>query len=590
LPLGIKLAYGMPNLAGAAMVIPIAIHMNIFYSDVVLLPLGYIALAVAMARAFDAITDPLMGWISDRTRTRWGRRRPWMFIGAPLCAVAFVLLFSPPEHLAGSPAAVWFTTAFLLYFLFHTVYSIPHYGLGPELTLDYRERSSLFAWMEGFTLLGMLCAAALPGLVLIPRYGERPAYTFFAVLFGGLLIVLYWWQCYRIRERPEFYQREPNPLVPGIRRVLRSRPFRILLATYLAASVVMAIPGMMIPYFTTYVLQPEEPQRWIGILLLTYFATAFLALPAWLWAVRRWGKKPIFIVAGLMGVVASLSLFFQGQGDLAPTFWILVWAGASFGVRTFLGPSIQADVIDYDELYTGKRREAQYGSLWAIMVKFTIIPSAAIPLAILSSLGYQPNVEQSDSVEFAIRAIFGLGPATFGALSLLIFCWFPIDERIHRAILAGIERHRSGESAEDPLTGRTIAPPAGRGVDEESGWFLDHFSQRELRRSLSRGASVLVRSAQRSALLSIAVCTLGICTVVQGLGDLSERPAFLMVLAVMVSGFALSAALYHLIRLRAAHRLRARPLGEAVVRSHLGVTASFTQSSARRGFAAIRGR
>ncbi|NIW85066.1 MAG: MFS transporter, partial [Gammaproteobacteria bacterium] len=226
------------------------------------------------------------GWISDRTRTRWGRRRPWMFVGAPLCAVAFVLLFSPPRHLTGSPAAAWFTTAFLLYFLFHTAYSIPHYGLGPELTLDYKERSSLFAWMEGFTLLGMLCAAALPGLVLIPRYGERAAYTFFAVLFGGVLIVLYWWQCYRIRERPEFYERESNPLVPGIRRVLRNRPFRILLATYLAVSVVLAIPGMMIPYFTTYVLQPEEPQRWIGIFLLTYFAAAFLALPPWLRAVR----------------------------------------------------------------------------------------------------------------------------------------------------------------------------------------------------------------------------------------------------------------------------------------------------------------
>ena len=97
LPMSIKLAYGMPNLAGAGMAIPIAIHMNIFYSDVVLVPLGYIALAVALARSFDAITDPLMGWISDRTNTRWGRRRPWMLLGAPLAAVAFVLLFSPPE-------------------------------------------------------------------------------------------------------------------------------------------------------------------------------------------------------------------------------------------------------------------------------------------------------------------------------------------------------------------------------------------------------------------------------------------------------------------------------------------------------------
>ncbi len=162
LPIGVKLAYGMPNFAGAAMVIPIAIHMNLFYSDTILVPLGLIALAIAAARALDAITDPLMGWISDHTNTRWGRRIPWMFIGAPLCAVAFVALFNPPESLVGASAAPWFATTFMLYFLFHTVYVIPHYGLGPELTPDYKERSSLFAWMEGFTLLGTMCAAALP--------------------------------------------------------------------------------------------------------------------------------------------------------------------------------------------------------------------------------------------------------------------------------------------------------------------------------------------------------------------------------------------------------------------------------------------
>ncbi len=256
LPLGIKLAYGMPNVAGAAMVIPIGIHMNIFYSDVVGVPLGMIALAVAVARAFDAITDPLMGWLTDRTNTRWGRRLPWMFVGAPLCAVSFVFLFSPPETLTGASAGVWFGATFALYFLFHTMYVIPHYGLGPELTPDYKERSSLFAWMEGFTLVGTMVAAALPGLLLIPYFGDRRAYMIFALIFATILTLLYFWQCYRITERPENYQRRPNPLVPGMRRVLRNRPARILLGSYLVGSITGAIPGLMTPYFVTYVLQP----------------------------------------------------------------------------------------------------------------------------------------------------------------------------------------------------------------------------------------------------------------------------------------------------------------------------------------------
>ena len=99
-PLRVKLAFGAPSFAGAGMAIPILIHLTIFYSDVVLIPLGFIALVKAVARAFDAITDPLMGWLTDHTRSRWGRRRPWMVVGAPLAGLAFLMLFSPPVTLS----------------------------------------------------------------------------------------------------------------------------------------------------------------------------------------------------------------------------------------------------------------------------------------------------------------------------------------------------------------------------------------------------------------------------------------------------------------------------------------------------------
>jgi GPH family glycoside/pentoside/hexuronide:cation symporter len=581
LELGVKLAYGMPNFAGAAMAIPIAIHMPIFYSDVVLVPLGYIALAVAVARAFDAIADPLMGWITDRTNTRWGRRRPWMFVGAPLAAISFYLLFAPPEGMDVATAFAWFGTAFTLYFLLNTVYQIPHYGLGPELTSDYRERSSLFAWMEGFALLGTMCAAALPGLVLEPRLGARLGFKTFAAVFGTLLTLLYFWQCWRIQERPDYFTRKPNPLAPGVRRVLRNRPFRILLASYVVGSITGAIPGLMMPYFTTYVLQPENPGRVIGGFLLAYFGAGFLTLPLWLRVVRRFGKKPAYVAAALMGVAASTSLFFMGKGDLLPTLLVLLWAGSAFGVRIFLGPSIQADVIDYDELYTGKRREAQYGALWAIMTKFVVIPGAAIPLSLLAWLGYQPNVEQSETVQLAIRAIFGLGPATFGTLSLLVFLLFPINQKNHAEVLVGISRHRQGLDAVDPLTGRTIPPPERRSIDEDTGWFLDHFSVRELRRAVARGSRALVASTWRAALISGALCVAAVTSVVPTIGsvrDARELP-FTTVFEVVVAGFALSACLYHLLRARAARQLQREPLAPGTLEAHLTDVGRLSQSS-----------
>jgi GPH family glycoside/pentoside/hexuronide:cation symporter len=578
LPLAIKLAYGMPNFAGAGMAIPVAIHMNIFYSDVILVPLGYIALAVALARSFDAITDPLMGWISDRTNTRWGRRRPWMFIGAPICAVAFVLLFSPPEGMTVTAAASWFTATFVLYFLFHTVYAIPHYGLGPELTLDYNERSSLFAWMEGFAVLGTMVGAAIPAVMFAIFGGQRAGFTAFAVTMASILTLLYFWQCYRIKERPDFYQRKPNPIVPGVRRVLRNRPARILLATYIVGSITGAIPGLMMPYFTTYVLKVDDPQRWLALFLATYFGSGLLLLPLWLLATRRFGKYPIYIVTAFFGMTASLSLFFIREGQIWQTFLILVWAGSVFGVRIFLGPAIQADVIDYDELYTGKRREAQYGAFWAVMVKFVVIPSAAVPLAIMAQLGYQPNVEQSETVQFAISAIFGLAPATFGLLSLLVFLPFPIRQRNHELILEGIEKHKRGESAMDPLTGKLVPPPHDRGVDEETGWFLDHFSMGELRRYLERGVNGLVTSAAVGAVVSLAISLLGFWLVLRNLGDLTQRPGLTTTAEIVVGGFGFTAFVYHLVRLRAAWQMHDAPVPTEVAKAYLEVNERLSQS------------
>jgi GPH family glycoside/pentoside/hexuronide:cation symporter len=138
---GVKLAYAGPTFALAGMAIPIFVYMSKFYADVVLVPLGYLALAIALARAFDAITDPLIGWLSDRTRTRVGRRRPYLALGAPLCGLAFFALFSPPVAFSGGATIVWFGACFLLYFVCHTIFVIPYNALGAELTLDYHERS-----------------------------------------------------------------------------------------------------------------------------------------------------------------------------------------------------------------------------------------------------------------------------------------------------------------------------------------------------------------------------------------------------------------------------------------------------------------
>jgi glycoside/pentoside/hexuronide:cation symporter, GPH family len=554
------------------MAIPLAIHLTIFYSDVVLVPLGWIALAKAISRAFDAMTDSVMGWITDRTRSRWGRRRPYMAIGAPAAALCFVALFAPPASLTPAAAGTWLLACYILYYLFHTVYLIPHYGLGPELTQDYHERSRLFGMSEAFTVAGTMAAAALPGL-FVARLGDRQGYLGFAVLFAALLTLLYWNLVVQLRERPEFASHAPNPLVPGVRRVMRNHVFRILLAVYVAGAITGAIPGMLIPYFTTYVLKPENPTFWLSVFLFVYFAAGFVLLPAWIWAARRFGKKPVWLASFVSAVTGSAAIFFVGEGQLLLTGVLLAWAGSAFGARLFLAPAIQADVIDYDELHTGKRREAQYGALWSLMTKFTVIPSMSIPLAVLQTLGYQPNVEQSETVKLAIRAMLALAPAGCALIAFVIACFYPISEAVHRRVWQGIEAHRRGEDAEDPVTGKRLAPPSGRGVDEDTGWFLDHFSPRELAGYVRLGAGRLVRGAALGAGLCLAFSLAAGSSLAFTMGDLSQDPGLGAVVEVVVTGFALTGLAYQLVRLRAALRMRREPVAKDVVERHLALLA-----------------
>ena len=166
-----------------------------------------------------------------------------------------------------------------------------------------------------------------------------------------------------------------------------------------------------------------------------------------------------------------------------------------------------------------------------------------------------------------IRGIYGLGPATFALLAMCGAFFFPINERVHRAILAGIRAHERGEAAVDPLTGELVPPPDDQELDEETGWFLDHFSAGELRRSLQGGRRTLLRDACLATTVSALICGGASASVVVSLGDFSKPPGLTALLGVLVSGIALTGVCFHAIRIRAALRARAVPTED--IRTHV---------------------
>ncbi len=452
IPFSSKLAYAMPAFALAIVGIPVYVYIPKFYTDVVginITALGYIMFSV---RIFDAITDPAIGYISDRTRTPFGRRQPYIAVGSIFVAIAMYFLFNPP---AGSInfETIWFGIFIYLLFLFWTAVTVPFESLGPEITFDYHERTALFGLRDGFLIAGTLAAASSPALVQwifdlkADAAGERAKFFWIAVIYAPILIGTCWWCAVSIRERRVSAEPERIGMWKGLRQVTRNRPFMVLLIAYTVSAIGNNLPATLILFYVQYVLQSQLAD----LFLLLYFVTGIVFLPLWIVLSRRTDKKAAWITSMLINTGAFIGVFFLGPGD-AVIYGVLVFlSGIGFGATLAIPSAIQADVIDYDELLTGERREGQYIGLWSISKKFAAAIGIGAGLTILGLAGYAPNAEQPPEVLFTLRVLYALVPSLCNFAAILIAFAYPISSRIHREIRESIARREQGLPAINPL-------------------------------------------------------------------------------------------------------------------------------------------
>lgn len=566
------LATGAPHLFGAAMALVIAVFLSKFYVDVVLIPAGILAVAIALGRAFDAVVDPFLGYLSDHTNSRWGRRRPWILAGVLGNACAFYALLSPPEGLSQSAVVWWFGLAFVASFVFGAMSLVSRRAFEVEMTFQRLERQRLYGITAAFIALGTIVGGMMPTVlralgVLTPRLQmERAAQIY---VLGYLLTNAYF--LWTARERREFARRGEAPFVPGVRRALRSKPFRQMFLAHTITAIPMSMPAVLMPFFVQYVLKLEG-LKWTGLYVSAYLLSGLVCLPLWMLVARRLGKRATWLILSGVCVSGLVCKSLLGPGDTYVMLALQVFLGSQFAATLFLNGAMHADVIDYDELHTGTRREAQFTALWSIIPKFALVAGAALPLAVLGSVGYVPNAPvQTEEVLLTVRLLFGATPAVFFLLSLVVMWRYELTEARHAAIREGIRRHELGQDAIDPLTGRVLPPPNVRAVDAETSWFLDHFSPRELRRLLATGRGplgpVLAKASAFLLVLGVAA-TLAI----QSVSRLDQDPGPLPSIAIVLAGLACSGLLYHLLRIGPARRLaRARPEAE-ILRAHLAMT------------------
>ena len=406
-----------------------------FATDVLgIAPLVF-GLVFAIGRVWDAISDPLAGLLSDRTRTRFGRRRPWLVAAIPLYAASVLMCWNPPASLTGAPLIAWVSVALFLFFTAFTMYGVPHQALGAELSEDHHERSRIFGARHISFTIGMMGAF---GFMHVASNADdvRDAVSNLALLtvIAASLILLI--PPLFVPERAGYMGRGGASPTQTLRDVTRNPHARLLIAVWFIESMGIGILGILSPYQIEYVLMRKDltavlPAAFVGMLVLS--------VPIWVWISRKIGKRDAWRAAMVIGGVGFGSTFFAGQGDVALMAVTLVVAGFAFGCGGAVGPSILADVIDYDEYETGERKEGAYSSAQGLALKLANAAIIVLAGVVLEFSGFEPNVEQTEGTKLILRAVYGGLPFTMLLLAAFVFRKFSLSADEHARIRARLD-------------------------------------------------------------------------------------------------------------------------------------------------------
>lgn len=410
-----------------------------FSTDVLLLAPGVIGLFFGLSRIWDAVSDPLAGYWSDRTQTRYGRRRPWFLAAALPLAIAFVGLWAPPASLSPGALTAWMGIGIVFFYSAQTVLVVPHASLGAELSTDHHDRTRVFTGRVVFDIAGFVLAAG--ALYLFERAADvRTTATWIAVVASLGTLVLIGVATASVRERPEYQGRGGTNPYASFGDVFRNPHARSLLAVFALETLGFSCMITLLPYAVEYWL---DLQGMGSIFIGAAAGVMALTIPSWAPLSRRFGKRDVWIATLFLRAAAFGTLFFFGSADPYVIGVSIGVIGASFGGGNVLGPSVKADVIDYDEHRTGQRKEGVYFASWNLAVKTGGGLAIVLSGFALEAAGFRPNVEQTPTALLGIRVLFAGLPGVFYLIAALLMLRFTLTEQVHLEIRAGLDAQRS---------------------------------------------------------------------------------------------------------------------------------------------------
>ncbi len=449
-----KLAYGAGELGGAIPNNILVFFVLYFFTNVAGLNAGLAGSLILVGKAWDAINDPLIGWLSDKTRSRLGRRYPWMLIGAIPLAISFCLLWFTPPIANQWLKFAYYNIIFIIYYAAVSSVWIPHSTLGAELTTTYNERTDIIGFRSSFAIGGSIFALILAQIVL--DIFEAPQSYFYMAGIASLIsfIAVYFcvWGTYKrykvIQNQREKIQRKPSePILKQIKIALSNKPFLCVIGIYLCSWLGTQVTAAVLPYFVVDWMQ--LPKTHFTQMALAIQGTALILMPFWSIMGQKFGKKAIYCM-GIPGtIIAQAGFFFLQPGQTTLMYILSVMAGIGISVAYITPWAMLPDVVDLDELNTGQRREGIFYGFVVQTQKLCVAAAIFLVGKTLDSSGLIPAVAtqappvQPDSVLWAIRLIIGPIPTLLLILGFVIAFIYPITKSKHEEIVLKLkERNR----------------------------------------------------------------------------------------------------------------------------------------------------
>ncbi len=431
-----KVFYGVGDLGNAVVNSAIQVFLMKFYTDAALVPPALAGNALLIGKGWDAINDPLFGWFSDRTKSRFGKRRVFMIFGAIPLGIATALLWFVPASDRIS-AFFWILATFILFDTLWTLTNVPYYALTSELTDDYDERSSLTTYRMVMAVPAYLVGAALTPAIVGLFALQQTGYAFIGIAYGVLAGAALLISAAGIRERKLVAVTAPEPSpFKSLVVALKNKPFAWLCATYFVINISFAFIKILMVYYIEYqLLMKADTSLVMGLMLIC----VTIALPFWQWISRRMDKGPAYALGMLVGGSAVTLTFFLPHQSTGLIYLIAALAGFGFAAQWIFPWAMVADVADYDRADTGQQRSGMYYGVWGLATKVSEALALAAVGWILTGFGYVPNVEQSSNALFGIRLFFGLIPAGIILVCLPLLFKYPITRKTHAAIRAKLE-------------------------------------------------------------------------------------------------------------------------------------------------------